>query len=82
MFQSAVSFNQDLSEYVSSAVTISGMFRFASAFNGDISTWNVSTVSDMWHLFEGATSFEGNLSNWNVSSCEYGGHVPKYAFQW
>ena len=44
------------------------MFRFASAFNGDISTWNVSTVSDMWHLFESATSFEGNLSNWNVSS--------------
>ena len=39
-----------------------GMFN-ATAFNQDISSWNVSAVASM---FEGATSFDQNLGKWYV----------------
>ncbi len=35
-------------------------------FNGDISKWNVSNVTDMQLMFHGATAFNGDISNWNV----------------
>ena len=42
------------------------MFCF-STFNGDISEWNVSSVTSMRSLFE-RTSFNGDISGWDVSS--------------
>ena len=45
----------------------SWMFGGASAFNGDISNWSVSTVTDMNRMFSG-TAFNDNLSLWDVSS--------------
>ena len=36
---------------------------FASSFNGDISNWNVSSVTDMSYMFTFA-SFNQNLCNW------------------
>jgi surface protein len=33
------------------------MFHKASAFNGNISSWNMSSVTDMNHMFYGASSF-------------------------
>ena len=42
------------------------MFSGASAFNGDISGWNVSAVTDMNRMFSGA--FNGDISGWNVSA--------------
>ena len=44
------------------------MFSRASAFNGNLSGWNVSSVTDMSSMFDGASSFNGNLSGWDVSS--------------
>ena len=35
---------------------------------GDISTWDVSNVTDMRAMFTNATSFNGDLSNWDVSN--------------
>ena len=44
------------------------MFHDASSFNGDLSSWNVSSVTNMYSMFSGASSFNGNLSTWDVSS--------------
>ena len=44
------------------------MFYRAAAFNQDISTWDVSKVTDMKEMFYGATSFNGDISGWDVSN--------------
>ena len=38
-----------------------------SAFNGDISSWDVSNVTAMQYMFYEANSFNGDISDWNVS---------------
>ena len=53
---------------LSRVTDMSGMFAFASTFNGDLSGWNVSSVNDMEGMFAGATVFNGNLGKWDVSS--------------
>ena len=45
---------------------MSGMFE-DSSFNGNISGWNVSQVTDMSGMFFGAASFDQHLNDWNVS---------------
>ena len=37
------------------------------AFNGDISKWDVSKVTDMSHMFLDATAFNQDISEWKVS---------------
>ena len=44
------------------------MFFGATSFDGTLSDWNVSSVSDMGSMFSGASSFNQPLNNWNVSS--------------
>jgi hypothetical protein len=39
----------------------------ASAFNRDIGSWNVASVSNMFNLFLSALSFNQNLAGWNVA---------------
>ena len=38
-----------------------------SAFNGDISKWDVSKVTTVYAMFQGATAFNQNISDWKVS---------------
>ncbi|MDH5602368.1 MAG: BspA family leucine-rich repeat surface protein, partial [Cyclobacteriaceae bacterium] len=39
-----------------------------SAFNQDISSWNVSAVTDMGNMFVNNVAFNQNIASWNVSS--------------
>ena len=49
---------------------MSSMFNSASAFNADVSGWNVSSVSDAYEMssmFSGATAFNRNLGPWFIT---------------
>ena len=43
-----------------------GLFDDFCDFNGDISKWNTSNVTTMYHMFY-ESSFTGDISNWDVS---------------
>ena len=47
---------------------MNSMFYEATAFNGDLSSWDVSNVIIMEGMFSDASSFNGDLSSWDVSS--------------
>ncbi len=47
---------------------MSGLFKGKASFNGDISKWDVSSVTNMVSMFHGATEFNGDISEWDVSS--------------
>jgi len=51
----------------SGIINMSYMFYSASAFNQDISGWNVSSVTDMTGMFFLASVFNNNISRWDVS---------------
>ena len=53
---------------LSRVTDMSGMFRDAAAFNGNISSWDVSSVERMEFMFTGAAAFDQPLNDWNVSS--------------
>ena len=45
---------------------MSGAFSDMTEFNSDLSSWNVSRVTDMTNMFQNAASFNSDLSRWNV----------------
>ena len=45
---------------------MSHMFEMFPSFNGDLSKWNVSSVTDMSHMFAN-TNFKGDISKLDVS---------------
>jgi surface protein len=47
---------------------MSQMFNVATTFNADISTWDVSSVTNMNQMFQDAHEFNGNISSWDVSA--------------
>ncbi len=53
---------------LSGVTDASAMFALATAFNGDISSWDVSSVTDMSYMFFNAVSFDQPLGSWDVSS--------------
>jgi surface protein len=44
------------------------MFLGATAFNQNISSWNISNVTTTSSMFSGATSFNQDISGWDTSS--------------
>jgi surface protein len=79
MFESAIAFTNGLNEntnFITSgtgingwnintttAVSMANMFKNASAFNREVSSWNVSKVNNMSSMFQG-TPFNKTLANW------------------
>ena len=45
-----------------------GLFRNIKKFNGNISNWDVSNVTDMHAMFYGCQSFNCDISEWDVSN--------------
>jgi surface protein len=41
---------------------------YAELFNGDLSKWKVSNVTNMTAMFRNAELFNGDLSEWDVSN--------------
>jgi surface protein len=46
---------------------MSNLFRSATGFSQDISSWNVNNVTNMDYMFLSATTFNQDLSSWCVS---------------
>ena len=44
------------------------MFGDAYSFDGDLSTWDTSAVTNMTDMFSLAYSFDGEISSWNTSA--------------
>jgi surface protein len=53
---------------LSATTNLTSMFRGASVFNGNISSWVVSPVKFMSNMFRDATAFNGDISSWNVAA--------------
>jgi surface protein len=49
---------------------MSDLFVFNEFFNGDISLWNVSNVTDMTRMFYECKNFNCDLSEWDVKKVE------------
>ena len=58
----------DLSKLDVSQITNMINVFICSKFNGDISSWNMSSVTDMSYMFYKVENFNQPLNNWNTSN--------------
>ena len=62
------SYGWPIGTWCTSLITdMSYLFQY-TAFNEDISGWDVRSVTNMENMFEGATVFNKNIGAWNVAS--------------
>ena len=69
MFQSCANLNSFPTQLpdLTLCTNMSYMFNGATAFNQDISAWNVSQVTNMSGMFSSASTFNQPIGSWNVS---------------
>jgi surface protein len=60
--------NWTLNTNAGASISFANMFYRATLFNGPISNWDVSRVTNMNGMFTVTNSFNQDLSNWDVSS--------------
>ena len=53
---------------LSGVTNLSTSFRDCTLFNGDLSSWGVSTITDTSLMLFSAKAFNSDISSWNVSS--------------
>ena len=53
---------------LSNVTDMAGMFGDATAFDQNISGWDVSSVTNMRYMFSGAAAFNQDINGWDVSS--------------
>ena len=69
MFDSAVNFNGDISEWdVSALENATFMFSYALSFNSNISSWDTPSLTNMRGMFSSAEAFNQDITGWDVSS--------------
>lgn len=64
---------------MSSSDSLNAMFHDASSFNQDLSSWNVSNVTNFSLMFNGATLFHQDLSGWNTTNATKWDWFGKYS---
>ena len=55
------------------------MFKYADAFNSDVSNWNTRMVESIYEMFHHASSFDRDLSNWDVRKLVHMMDATNYA---
>ena len=70
MLRAMVANDEDVTKVVTTKVTdMQRMFYIEQEdFNQDISSWDVSNVTNMFNMFTGATSFNQPIGDWDVNS--------------
>ncbi|MDA9907999.1 BspA family leucine-rich repeat surface protein, partial [Flavobacteriaceae bacterium] len=76
MLRVMVANEEDVTKVVTTLITdMSEMLRgdvpSGWEFNQDISSWDVSNVTDMNGMFEDASSFNQDIGDWNVNGVNY-----------
>ena len=52
---------------------------FIRSFNGDISGWNTSAVTNMANMFSNAGALNSTLSSWDTGASGLAAHAPQTA---